>query len=102
LVLLQTASYDRWDGRVYNVGGGNGRSVSLKELTAQCAAETGRRVPIASVDDTAGVDLRIYVSDTRRVASDFDWQPNRTVASTVRDICLWIHEHRNSLANVLA
>jgi len=101
LVLLQTASFDRWDGRVYNVGGGNDGAVSLQELTAQCAAETGRRVPIASVDETARADLRIYVTDSRRVASDFGWRPSRTVSTTIHDICLWIHAHRESLANVL-
>lgn len=101
LVLLQANSLSRWDGRIYNVGGGNDASASLQELTVQCAAETGRRVPIASVDETARADLRIYVTDTRKVASDFGWQPSRTVATTIRDICLWIHAHRDSLANVL-
>lgn len=101
LVLLQAGSFERWDGRIYNVGGGNDASVSLQELTAQCAAETGRRVPIASVEETARADLRIYVTDTRRVANDFGWRPSRTVATTVRDICLWIHAHRESLTNVL-
>ena len=84
-----------------NVGGGNDGAVSLQELTVQCAAETGRRVPIESVDETAPADLRIYVTDTRRVASDFGWRPSRTVSTTIRDICLWIHAHRESLTNVL-
>ncbi|HUY93320.1 MAG TPA: NAD-dependent epimerase/dehydratase family protein [Pirellulales bacterium] len=102
LVLLQAAAIDRWDGRVYNVGGGREAAVSLQELTARCAAETGRRVPISPVAETAGVDLRIFVTDARKVRSDFDWRPSRSVANTIRDICLWIHEHRDSLVHVLS
>ena len=49
---LQLESPAVWDGRVYNVGGGNARSVSLQELTEFCVAETGQRVPIAPVPET--------------------------------------------------
>lgn len=101
LVLSQAGAIERWDGRAYNVGGGAEAAVSLQELTSLCAAETGRRVPIAPVAETADVDLRIFVTDARKVRSDFNWQPRRTVAHTVRDICLWIHEHRDSLAHIL-
>ena len=38
LLLLQLEAPERWDGRVYNVGGGNEVSVSLRELTELCVA----------------------------------------------------------------
>ena len=67
LLLLQMARPARWDGRVYNVGGGNDVSASLLELTEICRRETGREIPIAEVPETSSVDLRIYVGDSRRV-----------------------------------
>jgi hypothetical protein len=60
-----------WDGRVYNVSDGNQGSVSLRELAALCVQETGRIVLITSVPETAGVDLRVYVTDAHKVEADF-------------------------------
>ena len=96
LLLLQLEAPERWDGRVYNVGGGNDVSVSLRELTELCVQETGKTVPIASVPETAGVDLRIYVTDARKAEVDFGWRPTRGPARIVRDIRAWIEEHRRN------
>jgi CDP-paratose 2-epimerase len=102
LLQLQLEAPERWDGRVYNVGGGNDVSVSLRELTGLCVQETGKTVPIASVPETAGVDLRIYVTDAHKVEVDFGWRPTRDPARIVRDIRAWIEEHREPLESILA
>jgi CDP-paratose 2-epimerase len=102
LILLQISSPERWDGRVYNVGGGDDVSVSLRELTELCVRETGRRVPISSAPETSNVDLRIYVTDSRKVQADFDWRPTRPPAQIVGDIRRWIEEHRETLKDILS
>ena len=102
LILLQVAAPERWDGRVYNVGGGNEVSISLRELTELCAAETGCSVPIDSVPATSHLDLRIYVTDSRQARHHFDWRPSRSPARIVEDIRRWIEEHRENLRNILA
>jgi CDP-paratose 2-epimerase len=102
LLQLQLEAPECWDGQVYNVGGGNDVSVSLRELTGLCARETGRTVPIASVPETAGVDLRIYVTDFRKAEVDFGWRPTRNPAKVVSDICIWIETHREKLERILA
>ena len=102
LLQLQLEAPERWDGRVYNVGGGNEVSVSLRELTGLCVQETGKTVPIASVPETAGVDLRVYVTDARKAEVDFGWRPTRDPARIVRDIRAWIEEHRETLESILA
>jgi CDP-paratose 2-epimerase len=102
LLGLQLETPERWDGRIYNVGGGNDGSVSLRELTTLCVQETGRAVPIASDPETAGVDLRVYVTDTRKAEVDFGWRPTRTPAQIVRDIRTWIEENGKSLEGILA
>ncbi len=101
LILRQFEAPAKWDGRVYNVGGGNDGSVSLKELTDLCVAATGKTVPIASVRETAGVDLRIYVSDARKAARDFRWRPTRSPARVVADIRAWIFEYEQTLRDIL-
>ncbi len=102
LLRLQLESPASWDGRVYNVGGGDAISVSLRELTELCIQETGKSVPIASVPETAGVDLRIYATDARKVQADFGWRPTRDPARIVRDIRAWIEGHRQTLESILA
>jgi CDP-paratose 2-epimerase len=101
LLLLQLEAPAKWDGRVYNVGGGNDVSVSLKELTELCVEETGKTVPIASVALTTGVDLRIYVTDARKASADFGWRPKRSAARIVQDTRGWIEEHEETLKNIL-
>ena len=101
LLQLQFEAPERWDGRAYNVGGGNQMSVSLRELTALCVQETGKSVPIASVPETAGVDLRVYVSDSHKVEADFGWRPTRGPARITRDIRAWIEEHEETLKSIL-
>jgi CDP-paratose 2-epimerase len=102
LLLLQLEAPELWDGRVYNVGGGENGSVSLRELTELCIQETGQRVPIASVPKTERVDLRIYLTDASKVMNDFGWRPTRDPSRIVRDIRDWIDEHRNILKSLFA
>jgi CDP-paratose 2-epimerase len=102
LIQLQVEAPERWDGRVYNVGGGNEVSVSLRELTEVCVQETGKAVPIASDPATAGVDLRIYVTDARRAEIDFGWRPTRDPVRIVRDIRAWIERNQDTLESILA
>ncbi len=101
LVKLQLARLDLWDGRVYNVGGGLEVSASLLELTQVCAEVTGRTVSIGSEPATNPVDLRIYLTDARRVAADFGWTPQRDVRAIVEDIARWVGDHREQLSPIL-
>jgi CDP-paratose 2-epimerase len=101
LLVRQLQDPGRWNGSVYNVGGGNAISLSLAELTDLCRQATRTTVPIEPVPETAAVDLRIYVTDARRAMADFAWRPERDVADTVDDICRWAREHRDELATVL-
>jgi CDP-paratose 2-epimerase len=100
LLISQMNSLSRWDGSVYNVGGGPQVSVSLLELTALCESVTGHRIPITAVPATSPVDLRIYLTDARKARRDFGWRPVRGAEQIVRDIHRWITEHRSALESV--
>ena len=102
LILLQLDSPQHWNGRIYNVGGGVEGSVSLKELTALCVSETGNTVPVAAVERTSDVDLRIYQTDTSRVEAAFGWKPKRMPAQIVHDIHVWIKDNEASLKSLLS
>jgi CDP-paratose 2-epimerase len=101
LIVMQMSAPEAWDGRIYNVGGGNEVSVSLKELTELCRQEVGREVPIAQSPQTSPLDLRIYISDTRKVKNDFPWKPKRSPGQIIHDIHSWINVNRDSLQGIL-
>ena len=90
LLLRQFEQVGRWDGRVYNVGGGLPVSTSLAELTETCREVTGRTVAVGAAPETASVDVRIYVTDARRAMTDFDWRPRRTTPIIVEGIHRWL------------
>jgi CDP-paratose 2-epimerase len=101
LLVLQMQSSGTWNGNVYNVGGGPEHSLSLLELTRLCRAATGRQIKIDSTPETNPLDLRIYLSDTRKVRRDYGWRPHRGAERIVQDIHAWIDRHRDTLAAIL-
>jgi CDP-paratose 2-epimerase len=101
LVLKQCAASSGWAGQVYNVGGGNKVSVSLVELTSVCEDVTGRRVELGRIEETSPMDVRIYLSDARRVRQAYHWAPERSVRDIVGDVYKWIDSDRERLASIL-
>jgi len=87
-------------GEVYNVGGGRAVSVSLREYTAICRDVTGKEVLIGSEAGTSIVDIPLYISDTLKVSSAFQWRPKRGVSDIVTDIHHWLSENRKVLAPI--
>lgn len=102
LIALQLAAIDRISGETFNVGGGPGISVSLKEMTDLCRTATGREVPVATDPTTNPVDIPWYVSDTRRVESHFGWKPERSPAQIVAEIAAWIAANERELSPIFA
>jgi CDP-paratose 2-epimerase len=102
LVMQQIALRSAWNGAVFNVGGGEENSVSLRELTRLCREVCGRRVEIASWEETSPLDVRIYQTDARAVRQTFSWRPHRSLPQIVGDIQAWIHESEPLLEGVLS
>jgi CDP-paratose 2-epimerase len=102
LVLGQAGDLARWDGRVYNVGGGPPVSASLLELTGLCRRVAGKEVPTAHEPATSTVDVRIYLTDHGRVSTDFSWMPRKSVAAIVEDIYTWLRAHEEQVRPILA
>lgn len=97
LIRKQLAAPEKWDGSVYNVGGGRDVSVSLLELTQLCEAVTGTSVEIEAVAETSRVDLRIFLTDSSRAQQDFDWKPHKSPEQIVGDLHDWIQESQQQL-----
>jgi CDP-paratose 2-epimerase len=80
-------------GVTYNVGGGDGSSLSLSETTALCRLITSRTVEIRSEPSNRPGDVRLYVTDNTRVSNQTGWRPRHSPQASLEAIYGWIGSH---------
>ena len=90
LLLEQIGNFETHQGRLFNVGGGLPFSLSLRETTRLCEEITGNRLQIAAVAETRPADVRIFLTDHRRLTAVNGWRPRRDARATLADIFDWI------------
>jgi CDP-paratose 2-epimerase len=101
LIEDQLGRPEHWAGATVNVGGGRDVSLSLLEATELCRELTGAAVPIeASADDRPG-DVRVYISDCRRLFELTDWRPRRPAREILADTLDWIAANEHALRRTL-
>ncbi|PYT27423.1 MAG: 3-beta hydroxysteroid dehydrogenase [Acidobacteria bacterium] len=101
LALEQIQNLDSYNGQVFNVGGGLAGSLSLLETTRLCEEITGNRIDITSDTKTRPADVRIYVTDSRKLASVRGWKPKRDARATLTSIFNWIRDEEDEIQSVL-
>src|SRR6266566_4010209 len=62
-------------GNVYNIGGGPANSISVWRELKSRLAEFARRPLQVTLEEWRPGDQPVYISDTRKAASDFGWKP---------------------------
>lgn len=90
LVVDQIRHFSLYGGRLYNVGGGVGHSLSLTETTRHCEDLTGHRIAFSSVPETRPADVRLYISDHGLISKINGWHPRRDARATLADIFQWL------------
>jgi len=101
LVTLEAGSMERFAGRVLNAGGGMAGSLSLREMTALCEEITGNRLEIGSCPRERPADIRIYVTDHRRLTEFCGWTPRRGPRAVLADIGEWIRAEESFVRPIL-
>jgi CDP-paratose 2-epimerase len=102
LLFTQLDRMAELNGSVFNVGGGQQVSVSLRELSAHCVRCTGNTIPIRSQPENRPNDIISYISDCRKVEQATGWKPAIGVESIVEQIARWICDHKIALEPILA
>lgn len=100
LVERQLLDPDGWSGTTFNVGGGRAGSLSLLEASALCEKITGSRLEVGSSTTERPGDVRVYLSDCRRLFEHTDWRPQRSPEEILVDIFGWIHDHESLVASL--
>ena len=101
LVEEQLADSERWQGTLFNVGGGRDCSLSLLELTELCREISGNRVEIGSELKTRPGDVPIYVSDCSALFAYTAWRPRKGPRSILEDISGWVTANESALRDAL-
>ena len=101
LVAAQAGAMSSYDGLTLNAGGGLSFSLSLREMTAECEQLTGKRIEIGSEYTERPADLRIYVTDNRRIGQLCRWEPARGPRQVLQDLFGWIRDNEQLVASAL-
>ena len=92
--LAAAARPERAAGRVYNLGGGPERTLSVwRELEPLLAGILGRALPAARLAPWRPGDQRVFVADTRAAGTDLGWAPRTGVAEGLERLVGWLAEH---------
>lgn len=80
-------------GKIYNVGGGPGFTLSLNELLDEL--RTFFKKEISPLKDTwRPGDQRVYVSDIRKIKAELGWEPAVGVTEGIEQMSKWIVNNR--------
>jgi CDP-paratose 2-epimerase len=102
LIEEQLLDPERWRSVTVNVGGGVENSLSLAETTTLCRELTGRQTEVVPTREERPGDVRIYVSDCRRLSELTHWRPQRDPQRTLEETVSWIAEHERAVERALA
>jgi len=85
---------DRAAGRVYNIGGGPGRTLTIWTETGPLLERlAGHSLPVRYSEWRPG-DQRIYVSDISRARDELGWEPQIDPEEGVRRLWEWIQANK--------
>lgn len=101
LVDIQIHNIEKFNGHVFNCGGGIQSSASLQEMTKICETITGNKIKIDPVKENRLADLRIYISDNRKLEDTIEWRPKKTIENIFEDTFTWMRTNEKSLADIL-
>ena len=101
LIDIQIHDINKFNGKVFNAGGGLENSASLLEMTKICEKITGNKINIEGVSETRVADLKMYITDNYEIEKEIGWKPKKSVESIFQDIYNWINENEKTLKPIL-
>ena len=101
IVEKQIHHTEKFNGKIYNAGGGVDVSASLLEMTSICEKITGNTIPIGKIQETRPADLRAYISDNSKIKNEIGWEPQKSVEDIFNDIFNWINQNEKQLEGIL-
>lgn len=101
VLLMQINDLNKYNGEIYNIGGGLKNSFSLQELTKVCQEITGNKIKINKIKSQRAGDLRTYITDYKKFKNIAGWKPAKNLETTLEEIYKWIIKNKTVLVNIL-
>jgi CDP-paratose 2-epimerase len=101
LVDYQIHNFEKFKSKLYNVGGGIASSLSLLEMTNLCEEITGNKIQIDKEPTTRPADLRVFITDARKIERETGWKPKKTTRQIFEDVYNWIYKNEKDLNDIL-
>lgn len=101
LVAYQLQHMDALNGRIFNAGGGNDNSASLRGFTAICKRVTGCTAQIGSERTDRPGDIKLYITDNKAVQKATGWLPRRDLETIFSETHTWLKQNAEQLRTVL-
>ncbi len=86
-------------GRIYNVGGGQGNTMCLHDLIELLESLSGREMRKTYQAWRPG-DQPVFICNVDKARRDFDWKPRTSPAEGVTKLYHWISENRDLFLNL--
>jgi CDP-paratose 2-epimerase len=99
---IQLNNFEKFNGGIFNIGGGLENSVSLKELTVLCEKVTGKKIEIDSVAEDRPADMKLYVTDYSKIQKISGWKPKASIEKIAEDVAKWIEDNKEQLRPILS
>ncbi len=84
---------DQVGGQIFNIGGGPGNVISLRDLIDTLQNKLDRKIPTTFGDWRPG-DQKVYVSDIRKAERLLGWRPRVSWNEGVSKLLTWIDANR--------
>ena len=102
LINMQIHNRDRWNGKTFNVGGGEANTLSLLDTTEICREISGSLTSVHSSTEERPMDIPCYYSDCRALfAFEPNWKPRKSARETMQDVFEWMSPIREKLERIL-
>lgn len=84
---------EKASGQAFNIGGGPGNTLSLRELIAQLEQMLGKKIPLKWSDWRPG-DQPVFVCDVAKAEKLLGWRPATGVREGVDELIAWTRDNR--------
>ena len=101
LIDIQIHQTEKFNGQIYNAGGGLSSSISLIEMTTICEEITGNKIKIDSEIQNRPADLRIFITNNNKIQNEIGWKPMKSLTNIFMDIFTWINKNEAQLKTIL-